>query len=186
MWFHPPEHPLDSSQLQSRRENSPHVFAVFRFEQANCPQVCVLLFQTQSSSPLQSSAQSCGRRSLEQVWFAQVWGWQRPEAFGCLFWNARPNGQQSQSSHASPSQQWQFLQQSSQSQPSSPWPCPFHLQQPGRQLQPSVLSQARSVLKSTQGRPGTWGCTIDLSRPLHKSSPLVSTATEATDEDHHR
>jgi len=33
---------------------------------------------------------------------------------------------------------------------------------------------------------GTWGCTMDLSRPLHKSSPFVSTATEVTDEDHHR
>ena len=39
---------------------------------------------------------------------------------------------------------------------------------------------------STPDAPLTWGCTIDLSRPLHKSSPFVSTATEATDEDHHR
>ena len=32
----------------------------------------------------------------------------------------------------------------------------------------------------------TWGCKMDLSDPLQHSSPFVSTATAATDEDHHR
>ena len=39
---------------------------------------------------------------------------------------------------------------------------------------------------AASGRHPTWGCAIDLSRPLHKSSPFVSTPMEATDEDHHR
>ena len=50
----------------------------------------------------------------------------------------------------------------------------------------SLMLAADGWNEGTSENGHTWGCTIDLSRPLHKSSPFVSTATEATDEDHHR
>ena len=50
---------------------------------------------------------------------------------------------------------------------------------PRRRLQAPLARRSHSPAATQHpAQPrSTWGCTIDLSRPLHKSSPFVSTAT---------
>jgi len=48
-----------------------------------------------------------------------------------------------------------------------------------------AIRTADSTVLNVGAPSGTWGCTIDLSRPLQHSSPFVSSANVATDEDEH-